>query len=88
MTEAERTWLFKIYGLTEAQSRVVVELAHGSSNRQIADTLHVGIETVRSHLKKIYAQVDVHSRAATIVWAFRTGELRPDGEPANPDVEG
>ncbi len=75
MTDGASTWPFASDGLTARQSTILVLLASGKSNQQIADSLVLGIETVRSHLKSIYTTLDVHTRAEAIVWALRSGQL-------------
>ena len=41
-------------------------LTKGYSNKEIADYLHLSIETVRSHLKNIYTKMHVRSRAEAV----------------------
>lgn len=43
-------------GLTRAEARVAVRVGQGLRPHEIADELHVGLETVRTHLKRIYAK--------------------------------
>jgi len=54
------------------REREVLELvAHGFSNKEIADRLSVTIEAVRWHLKHIYQKLHVHSRTEAAL-KFRT----------------
>jgi DNA-binding NarL/FixJ family response regulator len=50
-------------GLTPAEERVARLVAAGYSNKQIASELFVAVRTVETHLTKVYAKLDVHSRA-------------------------
>jgi DNA-binding CsgD family transcriptional regulator len=50
------------FGLTPAEMAVVGELASGAGTRAIGSRLHISHETVRTHLKRIYEKMDVHSR--------------------------
>ena len=50
------------YGLTVREQAVLRHLVEGQSNREIAAELHIGAETVKSHLANIYAKLDVRRR--------------------------
>ncbi len=56
------TILVEQYGLTEREFDVLLLLACGRTLREIADSLVVSENTVRTHVKKIYAKLGVHSR--------------------------
>lgn len=49
--------------LTPGQRRVLAELLKGHKERQIAKHLHLSIHTVHTHVRAIYEQLGVHSRA-------------------------
>ncbi len=55
--------------LTEAEHTVHVLLCAGGSNAAIADTLHLGTETIRTHAKRIYAKLGVSGRNELLVHA-------------------
>lgn len=48
--------------LSRRETEVLQALTKGSSNKEIADTLNVTVETVRWHLKQIYEKLHVHGR--------------------------
>jgi DNA-binding NarL/FixJ family response regulator len=48
--------------LTRREAEVLALLQQGHSNAQIALELHVGVETVRTHARKIYRKLGVSSR--------------------------
>jgi DNA-binding NarL/FixJ family response regulator len=50
------------YGLTAREQAVLRHVVEGHSNREIAAELHIGAETVKSHLANIYAKLDVRRR--------------------------
>jgi DNA-binding NarL/FixJ family response regulator len=52
--------------LTVREEETLVLLTKGFSNKEIADHLHLSIETVRSHLKNIYTKMHVRSRAEAV----------------------
>ena len=52
--------------LTAREEETLVLLTKGYSNKEIADYLHLSIETVRSHLKNIYTKMHVRSRTEAV----------------------
>lgn len=52
--------------LTAREEETLVLLSKGYSNKEIADHLNVGVETVRSHLKHIYEKMHVRSRTEAV----------------------
>jgi DNA-binding CsgD family transcriptional regulator len=54
------------WSLTPSESRVALELAGGRSLREIAGTLGVGEETVRTHAKRAMAKAGVHRQAELV----------------------
>jgi DNA-binding NarL/FixJ family response regulator len=60
------------FGLSARELEVLTQLVLGNSNRQIASALEVSEKTVKNHLSKIYADMDVRNRieAATVTLLF------------------
>lgn len=50
------------FGLSERESEIMAEFARGRSADYLAKQLFISKETVKTHLKRIYAKCDVHSR--------------------------
>lgn len=57
--------------LTRREEEVLAYVAQGYVNKEIADLLGVGLETVRSHLKSIYDKLHVRSRTAAAMKYFQ-----------------
>jgi len=51
------------YGMTKAQARIARTLYSGNSISETADSLNVSINTVRTHLRQIYAKTGVRTQA-------------------------
>jgi HD-GYP domain-containing protein (c-di-GMP phosphodiesterase class II) len=62
-------------GLTQREVEVLVLLARGASNKEIARALVIAEKTASSHVQHIYAKLDVSSRAAASLCAMRFGLL-------------
>lgn len=54
--------LARTYGLTRREEEVVVAIASGMTVPKAADALFVSKETVKSHLKHVYAKLGVHAK--------------------------
>lgn len=61
--------------LTETERTVLAQLPSGRTARQIADALGVSVNTVKTHLRRIYAKFGTSSRAGAMQHARRAGLL-------------
>ncbi|HEX4714972.1 MAG TPA: LuxR C-terminal-related transcriptional regulator, partial [Ktedonobacteraceae bacterium] len=61
--------------LSEQERRVLQLLATGLSSPEIARTLVISLNTVKTHLKHIFHKLDVHTRAAAVSEARRLAVL-------------
>ncbi|MBS1227761.1 MAG: transcriptional regulator, LuxR family [Proteobacteria bacterium] len=59
--------------LTGRELDVLILLAHGKSNKEIGANLYISETTVKSHLRNIFAKLDVLSRTEAITVACRRG---------------
>jgi PAS domain S-box-containing protein len=64
--------------LTPRQNQVLHLLAHGHSTAQIAAELHLSVDTVRNHVRRMLRTLGVHSRIEALAVAHREGLLRGD----------
>jgi len=60
--------------LTPRQLEIVKHLSDGLSYKMIADTMNISLDTVRSHIKKIYKSLEVNNKIA-VIDMFREGRL-------------
>jgi DNA-binding NarL/FixJ family response regulator len=60
-------------GLTQRQLEVLRALVDGQSYRDIGTRLGISIDTVRSHIRQIYAALQVHNVAEAVTFALRHG---------------
>jgi DNA-binding NarL/FixJ family response regulator len=52
--------------LSKRETEILEQIAEGKSRSQVARELFIDLETVRTHIKKIYMKLDVNSRADAI----------------------
>ena len=67
--------------ITPRELDVLVLVAAGSRNREIAETLGVSEQTVKNHLSTIFHKLGVPNRTHAVMYATRQGWLSLDGVP-------
>ncbi|GAA3446099.1 response regulator [Planomonospora venezuelensis] len=63
--------------ITERETEVLVLIARGRSNQEIAEELVLSEQTVKTHVGRILAKLDLRDRAQAIVYAYESGLVRP-----------
>lgn len=59
------------YRLSEREKQVLQLLVNGYSYKMIASEMYISIDTVRSHIKKIYEKLHVNSKSEAVAKAFK-----------------
>jgi DNA-binding NarL/FixJ family response regulator len=75
-TDDDRTLLKQKLTVTEREAEVLLWIARGKSNRDIAEILDLSPRTVNKHLEQIYAKLGVENRASAAALAVRTIGMR------------
>ncbi|MFR9722326.1 response regulator [Streptomyces sp. MS19] len=65
--------------LTAREREVLVEVAGGLSNDEIAQRFHVSPLTVKTHINRLLTKLSARDRAQLVVTAYETGLVRPRG---------
>ena len=62
--------------LTSREEEILMPVARGWTNHEIADDLHISISTVKTHLASLMRKLDARNRVEIAMWAYETGRVR------------
>jgi two-component system, NarL family, nitrate/nitrite response regulator NarL len=70
--------------LTSREREVLVLIAEGKSNKEIADKLGIGVRTIETHRERIMRRLNIHSVAGLTKYAIANGLISLESGPALP----
>ncbi|MEN8040934.1 MAG: response regulator transcription factor [Actinomycetota bacterium] len=69
-TPAQPAW-----PLTDREEEVLVTVAQGKTNAEIAEELHISLGTVKAHLSSLMTKLEARNRVELAIWAYETGRV-------------
>ncbi|WP_439677108.1 response regulator [Embleya sp. MST-111070] len=63
--------------VTAREEQVLLAVARGLTNTEIADALHISLSTVKTHLAGLMAKLGARNRVEIAMWAYETRRILP-----------
>ena len=67
----------RLDALTPRELEVLEQVAHGLSNREIAETFVIEESTVKTHVKRVLMKLGLRDRVQAVIFAYESGVIRP-----------
>jgi DNA-binding NarL/FixJ family response regulator len=75
-TRAEGPAAQPVEPLTEREEQVLVTVARGRTNAEIADELHISLSTVKTHIASLMTKLSARNRVELAMWAYETNRIK------------
>jgi DNA-binding NarL/FixJ family response regulator len=67
----------RLAALSDREREILMEVARGRSNAEIAAALHIAEATVKTYLGRLRAKLDLRDRVQLVIFAYDTGLVAP-----------
>lgn len=64
-----------VEALSDREEEVLVAVARGRTNQEIADELYISLSTVKTHIAHLMNKLGVRNRVEIAMWAYETGRM-------------
>ncbi|MFB9674836.1 response regulator [Streptosporangium vulgare] len=65
-----------VEALTEREEQILVTVARGRTNSEIAGEFHISLSTVKTHIASLMAKLGARNRVEIAMWAYETRRVR------------
>ena len=66
-----------IQPLTDREEQILVAVARGLTNQEIAAELYITLSTVKTHVASLMAKLGARNRVEVVMWAYETHRVKP-----------
>jgi DNA-binding NarL/FixJ family response regulator len=63
--------------LTTREEEVLLAVARGWTNHEIAERMHISISTVKTHIASLMSKLNARNRVEIAMWTYETGRIKP-----------
>jgi len=63
--------------LTSREEEVLLAVARGWTNHEIAEKMHISISTVKTHIASLMSKLNARNRVEIAMWTYETGRIKP-----------
>jgi len=74
-TRPDRAPAQPLEALTLREEEIVLTVARGRTNSEIADELHISLSTVKTHLTSVMNKLGARNRVEIAMWAYESGRV-------------
>lgn len=62
--------------LTDREEEVLMKVARGKTNAEIAEDLFISNSTVKTHIARLMTKLEARNRVELVIWSYQTGRVR------------
>jgi NarL family two-component system response regulator LiaR len=66
-------WPGKAEGLSDREAEVLALICQGMSNQQVAQTLYLSINSIKTYIRMLYRKIGAESRSQAVIWGLQHG---------------
>ncbi len=63
--------------LTSREEEILLTVARGLTNHEIAEQMHISISTVKTHIASLMSKLGARNRVEIAMWTYETGRIKP-----------
>jgi DNA-binding NarL/FixJ family response regulator len=67
----------RLAALSDREREILLQVARGQSNAEIAAAMHIAEATVKTHLRRLRTKLDLHDRVQLVIFAYDSGLVAP-----------